>query len=115
MSLFRASIQTIAGNPFASLLVPPALFLLQFILLLLLFQAGFPHHHAQGHYLAGSLLLIAFFGSSFLSLPAAALGVRQALTLKARVVPLLGVFANLVYLVGFVLFFLIAMVLRNQS
>lgn len=110
----RGSCKALLENPFASLLVPPGLFLAQFLLLLLLFQVGFPHH-ARGHKLAGSLLLIMFFGTSFLSLAGAGLGLRQTLTLKAKAAPLLGVAANLIYLAGFILFFLFVVVVRQQA
>ena len=54
-------------------------------------------------------------GTSFLSLVGAALGLRHVLTLNAKAAPLLGIAANLAYLIAFILFFLFVMVVRNQA
>lgn len=102
------------GNPFSSLFLPPALFLAQFFLLVLLLHLGFPDHPDQAK-VRVSLVLIALFGLSFLCLFGTALGVRQAFRLESKAVPILGALVNLAYMAGFSGFFLFVLVLQNLT
>jgi hypothetical protein len=110
----RALLSWIDSNPFFTLFIPPTLFLIQFLILLLLLQMGFPHHGGSA-VLPVSLLLVALFGLSFLCFFGMALGVRQAFLLEMRVFPIAGVAFNGAYAVGFSLFFLFVVVLRNLT
>lgn len=114
MKTLRDTLAWIDGNPFASLFMPPFVFLLQFLLLVLLISFGFPDHGPE-HNVAVSLLLVGLFGLGFLCFGGMALGVRQAFLLRSRVPPMLGVLANGAYLAAFIFFFLFVLVLRNLT
>lgn len=101
-------------NPFITLWIPPALFLVQFLLLIALVRLGFPDH-AGSAVLPANLLLIALFGLALPCFLGMALGVRQAFRLRAKVFPIAGVLLNGAYLVAFMLFFLFVVVLRNLT
>lgn len=102
------------ANPFVTLCLPPAVFLAQFLLLVLLASYGFPDHPPESK-VAVSLLLIGLFGLSFLCFGGIALGVRQAFLLPSKAFPVVGVLVNGAYLAGFSLFFLFVLVLRNLT
>jgi hypothetical protein len=99
-------------NPFASLAVPPTLILLQFLDLLLLLEVGLPESMPETQGLPG-LLLGALAALSLLSVPAMLLAVRQVFMLPNKIAPSLGLVANGVYLVGFLVFFALAFMVRT--
>lgn len=104
----------IDGNPYASLFVPPFLFVAHFLLLVWLVSIGFPEHPDTAK-VAVSLLLVVIFGLPFSCFGAMALAVRQAFLLPSRAWPILGFIANGAYLTVFSLFFLFNVVLRNLT
>lgn len=104
----------IDSNPGFTLFIPPALFLIQFLLLLVLVSLGFPDHGPEQK-VAVSLLLVTIFGLNFICVFGMALGVRQAFVLETKVFPVVGVVANGVYMAGFILFFLFIIVLQNLT
>src|SRR4051812_30564481 len=101
----QSALRWVDANPYATLLWPPALSVIQFLLMLRLLALKFPKHVAADK-VQVSLLLFAICGLTFSCLVGAALGVRQVLMLKKKILPLLGIFANAGYLIGFMLFFL---------
>ncbi len=114
MKSLRSILAWIDGNPFASLFMPPIVFLFQFLLLVLLVSLGFPDHGPE-RTVPVSLLLVGMFGLGFLCFGGVALGVRQAFLLPSKAPPVLGVLANVAYLAAFIFFFLFVLVLRNLT
>jgi hypothetical protein len=102
------------GNPYASLFIPPVLFLTHFLLLVWLVSLGFPDH-PESSKVTVSLLLVVIFGLPFACFGAMALAVRQAFLLTSRAWPILGFLVNGAYLSVFTLFFLLNLVLRNLT
>jgi hypothetical protein len=99
-------------NPFATLVVPPVLLLVQFLDMLLLFHVGLPQSMADTHGKA-ALCILSLFALSLISIPAGMLAVRQVFLLPNKVAPSLGVLANGCYFVGFVFFFVLCFVVRT--
>jgi hypothetical protein len=110
----RRALVRVDANPSVTLWLPPALFLVQFLLLIALVRLGFPDHTGPA-VLPVNLLLVALFGLVFLCFFGMALGVRQAFRLQAKAMPIAGILLNGGYLVGFSLFFLFVVVLRNLT
>lgn len=102
------------ANPYTSLWMPPAVFFLQFFILLALIKSGFPDNAPQQE-LQVSLLLIGLFGLGAVCLAGILLGVRQALILESKIFPLIGILLNGIYLAGFTFFFLFVLVLQNLT
>lgn len=113
-SWLKPILRWIDTNPGVTLFIPPALFLVQFLLLLVLVSLGFPDHGADRK-VAVSLLLVTLFGLNFICVFGMALGVRQAFLLDAKVFPVIGILANGIYMSGFILFFLFIVVLQNLT
>ena len=102
----------ILRNPFATLTVPPALLLLQFLDMLLLFHVGLPQSMADTHGKAAALIGM-LFALSLVSIPALLLAVRQVFLLPNKIAPSLGILANGFYFIGFFAFFVLCFVVRT--
>jgi hypothetical protein len=92
-------------SPFFPFCIPPALAVLQFLVLSVLLTTGFPDVPASQKTNAG-LLISALFGSCLLTLFGAASGTRQVFYSDNKVVATIGTAFNVFYLLGFVLFFI---------
>lgn len=114
MSLLRGLWIRLDNNPFTSLWILPGVFILQFFALVALIKSGFPDN-APHQEVQVSLLLVGLFGLAGVCLAGIALGVRQALILESRILPLLGIVLNGLYLAGFTFFFLFILVLQNLT
>lgn len=110
----KSLLRWIDTNSGFTLFIPPALFLVQFLLLLTLVSLGFPDHGADSK-VAVSLLLVTLFGLNFICVFGMVLGVRQAFILNSKVFPVIGILANGIYMAGFILFFLFIVVLQNLT
>ncbi|MDB5106863.1 MAG: hypothetical protein JWP91_4552 [Fibrobacteres bacterium] len=99
-------------NPYITLCTPPVLMVLQFITAVSLFDHGLPYWSSKDTLHSG-LLLTAFFGLCLPAIPAILLGIRHILYGSNKVAPALGVAFNILYILGFGLFFV--MVFLTQS
>lgn len=105
-------IKWVLNHPFATLAVPPALLILQFLVLILLFRVGLPESMTETHGKA-SLLIWILFSLSLPSIPTLLLAVRQVFLLPNKIAPSLGILANGAYFLGFISFFVFGFVLRT--
>ena len=105
-------IRWVLNHPFATLAVPPALLLIQFFDMILLFEVGLPESMADTHGQA-AILIGLLFAFSLLSIPALMLAVRQVFLLPNKVGPSLGILANGFYFLGFIFFFVLCFVVRT--
>jgi hypothetical protein len=96
----------ILTNPYVPLCTPMALVVLQFVTAILLFDKGLPYYFLEDA-THSSLLLVAFFAMSMLAFPAMLLGVRQIVLSADKVIPAMGLLLNIVYLLGFLSFFVL--------
>jgi hypothetical protein len=106
------SVRWVFRNPFATLMVPPLLLALQFLVLILIFENGLPESMADTHGTAAWLICL-LFALSLPSTLALMLAVRQVLLLPNKIAPSLGILANGFYFVGFVAFFVLCFVVRT--
>ena len=90
------------------------LVVLQFVTAVLLFDKGLPYYFLDDA-THSSLLLVAFFGLSMLAVPALLLGVRQIVLSADKVIPAMGLLLNLVYLLGFLSFFILVFVTQSLN
>jgi hypothetical protein len=111
--VIRRALRWIDANPWSTLFIPPAIIVAQLAFLIALVDLGFPDH-TSGSYSLVHLLLIPMFGLSFASLFGMALGTRQVLMLNRKVLPVVGIFLNGAYLLGFIFIFLFGIVLQNM-
>jgi hypothetical protein len=102
----------VLNNPFATLVVPPFLLVVQFLDLLLLFEVGLPQSMADTHGTAAFLIGM-LFALSLPSIPALMLAVRQVFLLRNKIAPSLGILANGLYFVLFFAFFVLCFVVRT--
>ncbi len=90
------------------------LVVLQFVTAILLFDKGLPYYHLADA-TQSSLLLVAFFALSMLAIPALLLGVRQIVLSADKLIPAMGVLLNMVYLLGFLSFFILVFVTQSLN
>lgn len=101
-------------NPYLPLCTPMVLVLLQFVTAVLLFDEGLPYYFLEDA-THSSLLLVAFFALSMLAIPALLLGVRQIVLSADKVIPAMGLLLNMVYLLGFLSFFILVFVTQSLN
>jgi len=104
----------ILTNPYLPICTPMALAVLQFLAFILLFNSGLPFFFRKDA-LGSSLFLVAFFGLSMVTVPAMLLGVRQLIYSSNKFFPAIGVAFNLVYLVGFLSFFVLVFLTQTLT
>ncbi len=94
----------ILASPFFSFCIPPALAVLQFLVLSVLLTTGFPEVPAEQKLRAG-LLIASLFGLCFVALAGMGWGFRQVFYGDKKILSALGAAFNGLYFLGFVLFF----------
>lgn len=90
------------------------LVILQFVTAILLFDKGLPFYFLEDA-MHSSLLLVAFFALSMFAVPAMLLGVRQIVLSADKVIPAMGILLNIVYLLGFLSFFILIFITQTLS
>lgn len=101
-------------NPYVPLCTPLALAVLQFVTAVLLFDNGLPFYFLADA-VPSSLLLVAFFTLSMVAVPAILIGVRQIVLSANKVIPAMGLAFNLVYLLGFLSFFILVFLTQTLT
>jgi hypothetical protein len=87
---------------------------LQFMVGVALFNTGLPKAMTIPH-TPQALMTTSLFALTAFSVPAMLLGVRHLIYNPNKVAPALGILFNLVYLLGFVAFFLLVFVVKTVN
>ena len=104
---------TFFASPFFSFCIPPALAVLQFLVMATLLTTGFPDVVPEKMVQAG-LLIVVLFGLCIPALFGMGWGVRQVFYGGNRMLSAIGAAFNGLYFLGFVLFF-ICIFITNAS
>ena len=104
----------IFASPFFSFCIPPALAVLQFLLMATLMTTGFPEVPDANKAYAG-VLISALFALCFIALIGMGWGFRQVLYGENKVLSALGAAFNGLYFLGFVLFFVCVFVTNASN
>jgi hypothetical protein len=96
------------------LCIPPVLLVLQFMVGVALFNNGLPESMTIPHAPA-AILTSTMFALTAFSVPAMLLGIRHLIYNPNKVAPALGILFNLVYLVGFIAFFVLVFVVKTVT
>lgn len=107
------NLSAILASPFFSICIPPALAVLQFLVMSLLLTTGFPEVPPEQKTHAG-LLICALFSLCFPALIGMGWGFRQVFYSENKILSALGGAFNGLYFLGFVLFF-ICVFITNAS
>ena len=111
MGAFKAP--AFLDSPFFTFCIPPALFVLQFLVMVLLISTGFPEV-LSGQMLKAGLLIIGLFSLTFLALFGAGWGIRQVFMGDHKFVSALGAAFNGCYFLGVSVFY-VAVFVTNAS
>jgi hypothetical protein len=111
MGVFKAP--AFLDSPFFTFCIPPALFVLQFLVMALLSSTGFPNVEPTQKVKAG-MLIVALFGTTFFALIGAGWGIRQVFLSQNKFVSALGVAFNGLYFLGLIIFY-VAIFITNAS
>ena len=101
------------ASPFFSFCIPPALAVLQFLVMTTLLTTGFPDV-VPGQTTRAGFLISALFGLCIPALLGAGWGMRQVFNGGNRILSAIGATFNGLYFLGFVLFF-ICIFITNAS
>lgn len=104
----------ILDNPYIPVCTPLVLVVIQFLLITSILGGGVPDYMTKSR-MTSIPLTGAFFGVCAFSAVALMLGIRGVIYGKNKLAPALGIALNLIYLVGFVVFFIMLIVLKVMA